>query len=99
MLANVLRDLDLVDALQPTAVPLQALAVEATATLTTGWNSRGRRRRLLQAAVRHVLDFRTWSSLTADGQITRADAVELATKFVQAAAARDGTAAGASELV
>jgi AcrR family transcriptional regulator len=99
MLSNVLRDLELVDALRPTAIPLQDLAVDATATLTAGWNSRGRRRRLLQAAVRHVLDFRTWRSLTTDGQITRADAVELATKFVQAAAAHDATAASPSELV
>lgn len=99
MLGNVFRDLDLVDALQPTAIPLQALAVDATAALTAGWNSRGRRRRLLQAAIRHVLDFRTWRSLTTDDQIKRADAVQLANKFVQAAATRDGTAASASGLV
>ena len=99
MLTNVLRDLDLVEALQPTATPLQTLTADATATLTAGWNSRGRRRRLLQAALRHVLDFRTWRSLTTDSQITRADAIELANKFVQAAAAPDATAPSASELV
>ncbi|HZD86390.1 MAG TPA: helix-turn-helix domain-containing protein [Gaiellaceae bacterium] len=86
MLANVLRDLDLVDALQPTITPLQDFLAEGAATLTAGWNSRGRRRHLLRAALRHVLDFRTWRSLTADGQLARADAVELAAALVQAAA-------------
>jgi AcrR family transcriptional regulator len=86
MLANVFRDLDLVDALQPTITPLQDFLAEGAATLTAGWNSRGRRRHLLRAALRHVLDFHTWRSLTADEQLTRADAVELAAALVQAAA-------------
>jgi AcrR family transcriptional regulator len=86
MLANVFRDLDLVDALQPTVIPLQEFLDEGTATLTAGWNSRGRRRHLLRTALRHVLDFHTWRSLTADEQLTRADAIGLAAALVQAAA-------------
>ncbi len=97
MLANVLRDLDLVDALQPTIAPLQDFLAEGTATLTAGWNSRPRRRRLLRAAVRHVLDFHTWRSLTADAQLTRADAVELAAAFVQAVATPTRSGVDASE--
>ena len=76
MFSNVFRDLDLVDALQPTITPLQDFLAEGAATLTAGWNCRGRRRHLLRAALRHVLDFHTWQSLTADEQITRADAAE-----------------------
>lgn len=86
MLANVFRDLDLVDALQPTVTPLQDFLAEGAATLTVGWNSRGRRRHLLRAALRHVVDFHTWRSLTADEQLTRAEAVGLAAALVQAAA-------------
>jgi AcrR family transcriptional regulator len=86
MLANVLRDLDLVAALRPTVVPFQIFLAEATATLSAGWGSRGRRRRLLDAAVRHVLDFHSWRSLAARGELTRVDAVELAAGLVEAAA-------------
>ena len=85
MLANVFRDLDLVDALKPTITPLHDFLAEGAATLTTGWNSRGRRRHLLRAALRHVLDFHTWRSLTTE--LTRPDAVELAAALVKAAAA------------
>jgi AcrR family transcriptional regulator len=87
MFTNVLRDLDLVDALQPTIVPLQDYLAEAAAILAVGWPTRGRRRRVLTTALRHALDFHTWRSLAGDGHITRAEAVHLATALVQAAAA------------
>jgi AcrR family transcriptional regulator len=86
MLGNVLRDLELVPALRPTAVPFREFMAEAASALGAGWSCRGRRRRLLGAALRHVLDFQSWRSLTADGSIGRADAVELATELVDAAA-------------
>jgi AcrR family transcriptional regulator len=86
MFTNVLRDLDLVDALQPTIVPLQDFLAEAARILVAGWPTRGRRRHVLAATIRHTLDFHTWLSLTVDGHITRAEAVELATALVQAAA-------------
>ena len=87
MFSNVLRDLDLVDALRPTIVPLQAFLAEAAEILAAGWPAlRGRRRCLLAAAVRHAVDFHSWRSLTATNRITRAEAVELATALVEAAA-------------
>ena len=98
MLANVFRDLELVDALQPTIIPLQDFLAAGAATLATGWNSRGRRRHLVRAALRHVLDFHTWRSLTADERLTRADAVELATALVQAAATPSPIEGDTSEL-
>lgn len=88
MLANVLRDLEAVPALRPSAALFGEFLAEAAAVLTAGWNSRGRRRRLVCAAVRHVLDFQTWRALTVGGELSRAEAVELATDLVRAAAGR-----------
>jgi AcrR family transcriptional regulator len=87
MFSNIFRDAELVDALRPTLLPLQAFLAEAAEVLTTGWSTRGRRRHLLTAALRHVIDFQTWRSLTTTKQITRAEAAELTTALVNAAAA------------
>jgi AcrR family transcriptional regulator len=86
MFSNVFRDLDLVDGLPATIVPLQDYLAEAAEILATGWPTRDRRRRLLAAAIHHALDFHTWRSLTAHNQISRTEAVQLATALVQAAA-------------
>lgn len=88
MYSNVLRDLDLVDALRPTLAPLVGFLDDATEVLTVGWGVRGRRRRVLVAALHHALDFRMWRSLTASDEIGRAEAVELVTALVEAAATR-----------
>jgi hypothetical protein len=60
---------------------------EAVEILAVGWRVRGRRRRVLAAALRHALDFHVWRSLTADASISRAEAVELVGALVDAAAA------------
>jgi AcrR family transcriptional regulator len=86
MLANVLRDLDAVPALQSSAALFAEFLAEAAVVLAAGWNRRGRRRRLVGAAVRHALEFHTWRSLTLGGEISRAEAVELATDLVRSAA-------------
>lgn len=88
MFSNILRDAELVDALRPTLVPLQAFLAEAAEILAAGWPTRGRRRHVLAAALRHAVDFPTWRSLAADRRITRAEAVELVTALVEAAAAQ-----------
>ena len=88
MFSNVFRDAELVEALRPALVPLQAYLAEATEILTAGWPTRGRRRRVLAAALHHAVDFQTWHSLAADKNITRTEAVELVTALVEAAAAR-----------
>jgi AcrR family transcriptional regulator len=85
MLSNVLRDLELVDAMQPTIVPLQEYLAEAAEILAADWPARGRRRRVLDAALRHATDFQTWHSLTAGGRTTRAEAIQLASALVHAA--------------
>jgi len=87
MFSNVLRDLELVDAIRPTIVPLQDYLAEAAKILAAGWPTRGRRRRVLDAALRYATDFQTWRSLTANDRITRTEAVELITSLVATAAA------------
>jgi AcrR family transcriptional regulator len=93
MLSNVLRDAELVEALRPTLAPMQAFLAETAEILTAGWGARGQRRRVLKHAIAHAIDFHTWRSLTAGGEITRTEAVNLVSALVQAAATRRRRAA------
>lgn len=86
MFSNVLRDVELVDALRPTIVPLQGFLAEAAEILASGWPTTDRRRRVLVAAVNHAIDFHMWRSLVAGDRITRTEAVGLVTALVEAAA-------------
>lgn len=84
MLSNVLRDAEIVEFARDAVAPLQAYLDEAAEVLTRGRPARGRRRELLQRALRHVVAFPTWRSLTSNG-IGRSDAVMLTTALVAAA--------------
>jgi AcrR family transcriptional regulator len=64
MYANVLRDEPLVEAIGPRLAALRGYLSETAEILAVGWRARGRRRRLLDAALGHVLAFETWRSLT-----------------------------------
>ena len=86
MFSNVLRDAELIEDLRPTLAPMQQYLDEVVAILTAGWGARGRRRHLVAAAARHAIDFQAWRSLTQDGRITRAEAIELITGLVTSAA-------------
>jgi len=86
MLSNVLRDAELVEALRPTLAPMQVFLSETAEILTAGWGARGRRRRVLKAAIAHAIDFHTWRSLTANGEMTKTEAVDLVIALVEAAA-------------
>jgi hypothetical protein len=66
---------------------MQAFLSETVEILTAGWGARGRRRRVLEAAIAHAIDFHTWRSLTATGKIIRTEAVDLVITLVEAAAA------------
>lgn len=92
MMSNILRDRDLVDAVRPTLRPFMEQMEAAAAVLATGWRVRGRRRTMLEVAVHHAIDFGTWRSLTAGNRIARAEAVELAAVFVEAAARAQASA-------
>jgi AcrR family transcriptional regulator len=87
MYANVLRDEPLVEAIGPRLTSLRDYLSETAAILAVGRRARGRRLRLLEAALGHALAFETWRSLTDEGRLTRPEAVELATGLVEAAAA------------
>jgi len=87
MFSNVLRDAELVEFARDAVAPLQAYLDEAAAILLAGRRARGARRRLVEAALRHVLAFATWRSLWANG-VGRADAVRLMAALVEAAASR-----------
>lgn len=93
MFTNVLRDAEVVDALRPTMAPLQGLFAAMTEILAVGWAVRGRRRSILEAALRHALDFHTWRSLTVENGLSRGEAVALIGAFVAAAAPRGRRAA------
>lgn len=93
MYANVLRDAAVVDAVRSALVPMQAYLAEAVAILAADWPVRGRRRGVLEAALRHAIDFHTWRSLARSGQITRGEAAELVIALVVRAAERRGTTA------
>lgn len=87
MFTNVLRDADAVAAVRPTLAPFEDYLAAATEILAAGRPARGRRRRVRDAALRHVVDFRTWQSLTTGNQLTRPEAIELASALVDAATA------------
>jgi AcrR family transcriptional regulator len=85
MLANVLRDAELVDLARDAVAPLRAYLEDAAEILAAGRQTRGRRRQLLEGALRHALAFPTWHSLASNG-IERPEAVKLVTALVEAAA-------------
>ena len=84
MFRNVLRDAEVVDFARDAVGPLNAYLEEAVETLIAGRRVRGRRRQLVDGALRHALAFSTWHSLSAN-DIGRPDAVKLATALVEAA--------------
>ena len=77
MLANVIRDAELVEFARDAVAPLHAYLDEAADVLLDG-----RRDPLLVAAVRHALAFSTWRSLSS---LPRSDAVKLVTALVDKA--------------
>jgi AcrR family transcriptional regulator len=85
MLANVLRDAEVVEFARDAVAPLDVYLDEAAEVLLAGRGARGRRRALLGGALRHALAFSTWRSLTAGG-VGRADAVRLMAALVNGAA-------------
>ena len=86
MLSNVLRDAELLDFARDAVAPLHAYLEDAAGILTMGRRVRGRRRALLEGAVRHALAFSTWRSLSTNG-IGRSDAVQLTAALVEGAGA------------
>jgi AcrR family transcriptional regulator len=87
MLANVLRDAELVEFARDAVAPLHAYLEQAAEVLIVGRRVPGRRRQLLQGALRHALAFSTWRSLSVNG-IGGPDATQLMAALVKGAAAQ-----------
>jgi AcrR family transcriptional regulator len=82
MWTNVLRDAKQMEVVQRTSRPLLDYLDEAARVLADG-----SRRRIVLAATRHAVAFETWRSLAVDGGLPRAQAVELTSAMIEAAAA------------
>jgi len=84
MMTKIYRDLDSM----PTIVRERLADDERlrVSVLTKGFRARGRRARRLEAALAHSLHVRTWESLCRAGGLTDAEAVDLMTATVLAAA-------------
>src|SRR5688500_2774774 len=94
MFNNVLRDAEVVDFAHDAVAPLNAYLDEGAEVLLAGRQVRGRRRQLVEGALRHALAFSTWRSLSANG-IGRSEAAKLTTALVEAAAGERRTAPSA----
>ena len=86
MFKRILRDRELVEAIEPVLQPFYDYVDRCAGTLSAGWGLRGRRKRVLEAAIRHAVDFATWQSLVRRGDIARSEAVGLMTALATASA-------------
>lgn len=88
MVEKTTRDVTLVPALQPSMRAFAAWFQAATDVLLTGRRERGKRQRLVAAAIGHALDFETWRSLVERQGLSRADAVASMAALVENATAK-----------
>jgi len=87
MLANILRDVELVPSIPKTLAPFERQLDEMVRLLASGWGARGARRAVLNAAIRHAIDFRTWESLVQRGGISASQGARLMRALVEDASA------------
>lgn len=85
MLEKTTRDAATVPALQPSMAAFDAWVDAAADVLMRGRGLRGRRRRIVQAALGHALGFSTWRSLEREQGLDRKAATALMTALVTAA--------------
>jgi AcrR family transcriptional regulator len=85
MTANLLRDLPDSPVLQEVAEPFLEYWAGVREVLTADWKTRGRRRKLLHAAVGHALEFETWRSLTEREGLDDAEAADAMALLARAA--------------
>ena len=81
--ANVRRDLPDLPVLQEVAAPVAQYWELVRAVLDRGWSARGRRRKLLRAAVGHAVEFETWRSLVRREGLDDAEAAEAMVQLVR----------------
>jgi AcrR family transcriptional regulator len=83
MLANVLRDAPTMPIISEIGAPRLAYLAAVEDGLARDWGARGRRARLLRAAIALALDFTTWQSMEARG-LSRSEAIALMVNAVRA---------------
>ena len=83
MWRNIFRDAELVPSIPKAMAPFERQLDEVVRLLASGWGARGARRALLNAAVRHAVDFRTWESLVERGGISSAQGARLMRALVE----------------
>ena len=82
MLANLLRDVDIVEAVRLQFTPFLEYMRAARLTLMAGRRERGRRAHRTQAAIGHGLAFTTWRSLVREQGCTARQAVDMICQLV-----------------
>lgn len=85
MMSRIVRDGPLVPALAGPLADWRAYEQAVVDVLATGWGVRGRRRRLVLAALGHATAFTTWASLAERG-LAEGEAVEVMRGLVASAA-------------
>jgi AcrR family transcriptional regulator len=88
MFVNTRRDAALVPAMAEPIKAGQAATAAMVDALMRGRPERGRRRERVRGAVQHAVAFGTWYSLTHDGGLADAEAIDLMAAAVDAAARR-----------
>ncbi len=82
MLANLIRDLDVVEAVRQQFTAFRDYMEAARQTLMVGRRERGRNRRRVRAALGHALAFTTWRSLVREQGCTAKEAVDMLCELV-----------------
>jgi AcrR family transcriptional regulator len=82
---TIIYDFPRVPTLAKLNEPYFAVWTSMRDALAAGWTRRGRRRRLLRAAIEHALDLKTWQSLVRERELADSEAVELLVRFVRCA--------------
>jgi AcrR family transcriptional regulator len=82
MLANLLRDLELVEAVQQQFTPFLNYMEAARRTLMVGRRERDHERRRVRAALGHALAFTTWQSLVREQGCAADEAIDMICQLV-----------------
>ncbi len=83
MMNNVIRDAPMKPVLREVAAPRIQHWERMRDILAVGWGTRGKRRKLLLAALGHALDFQTWRSLVRQQGLDDERAVEVMVRMVR----------------
>lgn len=81
MLANLVRDLELVEAIREPFSHIQRYLATGREVLMVGRRGRGRRTRRAEQAIGHALAFTTWRSLVREQGCSREEAVALMSRL------------------